>query len=182
MGTNTITSANSVVAPIAIFLVIWSKLLSEQESGESIVTGVHVVHLTEEAPMVSIPKVVGVLSCGFLLCLGLSNAVQAEHSPGASDVMKTDSVTDKQGFQSDDDKQKNVDNEKGSTRPDGAKTIKGELTRVEDGNYFVKVKDGKEVRLHTDKTTEMMGEIKKGDRIEAKVNDQHHALSIRSAK
>ncbi|MEK6641630.1 MAG: hypothetical protein AABZ17_13285 [Nitrospirota bacterium] len=170
------------MAPIAIFLVIWSKLLSEQESGESIVTGVHVVHLTEEAPMVSIPKVVGVLSCGFLLCLGLSNAVQAEHSPGASDVMKTDSVTDKQGFQSDDDKQKNVDNEKGSTRPDGAKTIKGELTRVEDGNYFVKVKDGKEVRLHTDKTTEMMGEIKKGDRIEAKVNDQHHALSIRSAK
>ncbi|TKB57045.1 MAG: hypothetical protein E8D49_14630 [Nitrospira sp.] len=170
------------MAPIAIFLVIWSKLLSEQESGESIVTGVHVVHLTEEAPMVSIPKVVGVLSCGFLLCLGLSNAVQAEHSPGASDVMKTDSVTDKQGFQSDDDKQKNVDNEKGSNRPDGAKTIKGELTRVEDGNYFVKVKDGKEVRLHTDKTTEMMGEIKKGDRIEAKVNDQNHALSIHSAK
>jgi len=44
------------------------------------------------------------------------------------------------------------------------------------------VKDGKEVRLHTDKTTEMMGEIKKGDRIEAKVNDKNHALSIRSAK
>ncbi|HSF66132.1 MAG TPA: hypothetical protein VLA67_01770, partial [Nitrospiraceae bacterium] len=54
----------------------------------------------------------------------------------------------------------------------------GELVRVEDGNYFVKVKDGKEVRLHTDKTTQMMGEIKKGDRIEAKVNDQNHALSI----
>jgi len=96
--------------------------------------------------------------------------------------MKTDSVTDKQGFQSDDDKQKNVDNKKGSNHADGAKTIKGELARVEDGNYFVKVKDGKEVRLHTDKTTEMMGEIKKGDRIEAKVNDQNHALSIRSAK
>jgi len=44
------------------------------------------------------------------------------------------------------------------------------------------VKDGKEVRLHTDKTTQMMGEIKKGDRIEAKVNDQNHALSIRSAQ
>ena len=96
--------------------------------------------------------------------------------------MKTDSVTDQQGFQSDDDKQKNVKDEKGSDRTEGAKTIKGELFRVEDGNYFVKVKDGKEVRLHTDKTTEMMGEIKKGDRIEAKVNDQNHALSIRSAK
>jgi len=132
--------------------------------------------------MVAIPKVVGVLSCGFLLCLGLSNAAQAGNAPGASDVMKTDSVTDRQGFQSDDDKQRNVDDKMGSNRADGAKTIKGELFRVEDGNYFVKVKDGKEVRLHTDKTTQMIGEIKKGDRIEAKVNDQNHALSIRSAQ
>jgi len=132
--------------------------------------------------MVAIPKVVGVLSCGFLLCLGLSNAAQAGNVPGASDVMKTDSVTDRQGFQSDDDKQKNVDDKKGSTRAEDAKTITGELFRVEDGNYFVKVKDGKEVRLHTDKTTQMMGEIKKGDRIEAQVNDQNHALSIRSAR
>jgi uncharacterized membrane protein YcgQ (UPF0703/DUF1980 family) len=132
--------------------------------------------------MVSIPKIVGVLSCGFLLCLGLSTAAQAEHAPAPSDVMKTDAQTDRQGFQSDDDKQKNVNDEKGSTRTEGAKTIKGELFRVEDGNYFVKVKDGKEVRLHTDKTTQMTGEIKKGDHIEAKVNDQNHALSIRSAK
>jgi len=62
----------------------------------------------------------------------------------------------------------------------GAKTITGELVRVKDGNYFVKVKGGKEVRLHTDKTTQMAGEVKKGDRIEAKMNDQNHALSIRS--
>ncbi len=132
--------------------------------------------------MVSIRKVVGVLSCGFLLSLGLSNAVQAEHAPAPSDVMKTDSQTDRQGFQSDDDKQKNVDSEKGSISASGAKTIKGELSRVEDGNYFVKVKDGKEVRLHTDKTTKMTGEIKKGDHIEAQVNTKNHALSIRSAQ
>jgi len=132
--------------------------------------------------MVSISKVVGVLSCGFLLCLGLSNVAQAEHAPAPSDLMKTDAVTDQKGFQSDDDKQKNVNDEKGSNRADGSKTIKGELFRVEDGSYFVKVKDGKEVRLHTDKTTRMMGDIKKGDRIEAKVNDQNHALSIRSAR
>jgi uncharacterized membrane protein YcgQ (UPF0703/DUF1980 family) len=132
--------------------------------------------------MVSISKVVGVLSCGFLLCLGLSSAAQAEHAPAAGDNMKSDSQSDRQVFQSDDDKQKNVNDEKGSNRADGAKTIKGELFRVEDGNYFVKVKNGKEVRLHTDKTTQMMGEIKKGDRIEAKVNKQNHALSIRSAQ
>jgi uncharacterized membrane protein YcgQ (UPF0703/DUF1980 family) len=132
--------------------------------------------------MVSIPKVIGVLSCGFLLSLGLSNAVQAEHAPAPSDVMKTDSQTDRQGFQSDDDKQKNVDNEKGSNSAKDARTIKGELSRVEDGNYFVKVKDGKEVRLHTDKTTKMTGEIKKGDHIEAQVNTKNHALSIHSTQ
>jgi hypothetical protein len=125
-------------------------------------------------------KLVGVLSCGLLLCLGLSKAVQAEHSPSASDVMKTDSQSDRQGFQSDDDKQTN--GKMGDSRAKVAKTIQGELVRVEDGNYFVKVKGGKEVRLHTDTTTQMVGEIKKGDRIEAKMNDQHHALSIRSAQ
>jgi len=130
--------------------------------------------------MVSIPKVVGVLSCGFLLFLGLSNAVQAEHTPSSSDVMKTDHVDDRQGFQSDDDKQMNEKMQ--SSSAEGSKMIKGELFRIESGNYFVKVKDGKEVRLHTDKTTQMSGEVKKGDRIEAKVNDQNHALSIRKAE
>ena len=130
--------------------------------------------------MVSIPKVVGVLCGGVLLCLGLSYTAQAEHPPAPSDVMKTDSQTDRQGYQSDDDKAMN--DKMGSNRAKGAKTIKGELFRVEDGTYFVKVKGGKEVRLHTDKTTQMMGEIKKGDRIEAKVNKQNHALSIRSAQ
>jgi hypothetical protein len=69
----------------------------------------------------------------------------------------------------------------GSNRSEGAKTIKGQRFRVKNGNYFVKVKDGKEVRLQTDKTTKMMGEINKGDRIEPKVKEQNHALSIRSA-
>jgi hypothetical protein len=135
------------------------------------------MYLTEEAPMVSIPKVVGVLSCSFLLCLGLSNAAQAEHPPSPSDVMKTDSMSDRQGYQSDDDQQENVKSERSNAA--AAKTIKGELFRIEDGNYFVKVKGGKEVRLHTDKTTKMKGEIKKGDQIEAKVTDKNHALSIR---
>jgi Cu/Ag efflux protein CusF len=130
--------------------------------------------------MVSMPKVVGVMCGGVLLCLGLSHTAQAEHPPAPSDVMKTDSQTDRQGYQSDDDKKMN--DKMGSNRAKGAKTIKGELFRVKDGNYFVKVKNGKKVRLHTDQTTEMIGEIKKGDRIEAKVNNQNHALSIRKAE
>jgi hypothetical protein len=98
--------------------------------------------------MVSIPKVVGVLSCGFLLCLGLSTAAHAGEETGAS-------------------------------RLERATTITGDLVRVEYGDYFVKGQDGKEVHLTTDKTTQMMGQIKKGDRIEVKVNDKNHALSIR---
>jgi hypothetical protein len=103
--------------------------------------------------MVSRSKVVGALSCGFVLCLGLSNAAHA----GQAD-------------------------ETGGNRLERAKTITGELVRVEYGDYFVKGQDGKEVRLTTDKTTQMMGQIKKGDRIEAKVTDQNHALSIRQAQ
>jgi hypothetical protein len=72
--------------------------------------------------------------------------------------------------------------ETGASRLERAKTITGELLRVEYGEYFVKGQDGKEVHFTTDKTTQMMGQIKKGDRIEAKVNDQNHALSIREAQ
>lgn len=130
--------------------------------------------------MISIRKVVGILSCSFLLCLGLSNAARSEHAPSPSDVMKTDSVTDRQGFQSDDDRQKNMTIRNSSAG--GERTIQGELFRIEDGHYYVKGKEGGEVRLHTDKTTKMMGAVKKGDQIEAKVNDKNHALSIRSTQ
>jgi hypothetical protein len=54
------------------------------------------------------------------------------------------------------------------------------VVRVEYGNYVVKQRDGKEVRLETDNTTQMMGQIRKGDRIVATVNDQNHAMSMRS--
>jgi len=101
--------------------------------------------------MITMLKVVSVLSCGLLLCLGLSTAAYA----GEAD-------------------------ETGPSRLERAKTITGELLRVEYGDYVVKEKDGKEVRLTTDKTTQMMGQLKKGDRIEAKVNEQNHALLIRS--
>jgi hypothetical protein len=87
--------------------------------------------------MVSIRKVVGVLSCGFVLCLGLAYAVQAENVPAQA----------------------------------ATKMITGELFRIEE-----------EVRFHTDKTTQMIGQIKKGDSIEAKVNDQDHAVLVRQTQ
>jgi hypothetical protein len=131
--------------------------------------------------MVSLPKVVGVMSCGFLLCLGLSHAAQADNAASAQDEMKADQSDRRQGGQEAGEKQMN-DRMEGSASK-GGKTNKGEVLRVEgNDNYFVKGKDGKEVRLHADKTTQMLGEIKKGDRIEANVNDQNLVLSIRSAR
>ena len=35
--------------------------------------------------MISTPKVIGLMSCGFLLCLGLSNAAQAVAADGTSE-------------------------------------------------------------------------------------------------
>jgi DNA-directed RNA polymerase subunit H (RpoH/RPB5) len=99
--------------------------------------------------MVSIPKVVGVLSCGALLCLGLFQAAHAADQEGAS-------------------------------RLEQAKVIKGDLVRIDYGDYIVKDKDGKEVIVHVDRKTQTMGQITKGDRVEAKVDEQNHALSIRS--
>ena len=59
--------------------------------------------------------------------------------------------------------------------------ITGEVLRVQGEDYFVKGQDGKEVRLHTDNTTQKTGNINQGDRIEGEVDDQNHALSNRSA-
>ena len=59
------------------------------------------------------------------------------------------------------------------------RTIKGEVTHVEYAYYLVKEKDGREVRLHADKTTQMMGQLKQGDHVEAEVTDQNHALRMR---
>jgi len=98
--------------------------------------------------MVSIPKVVSLLSCGVLLCLGLSQAAHAADEEGAS-------------------------------RLEQAKVIKGVLVNVDYGDYIIKEKDGKEVRVHIDKKTQIMGQVKKGDRVEAKVDDKNSALSIR---
>jgi len=88
--------------------------------------------------MVSIHKVVGVLSCGCLLGLGLSL--------------------------------------------NGLHTIKGEVLGVEPSSYFVKQYDGDQVRVHIDETTQMTGRIGQGAHIEAKVNGENHALSIRSVQ
>lgn len=130
--------------------------------------------------MVSVPKIVGVLSCGALLCLGLSTATQAGNAASAADDMQADQTDRRQGGQ--EARDKHLQDPMRGGQSQNSKTITGEVLRVEGDNYFVNGKDGKEVRLHTDDTTKMTENIRQGDRIEADVNDQNHALSIRSAR
>jgi hypothetical protein len=127
--------------------------------------------------MVFLPKVVGVIACGFLLCLGLSTAVQADTAASTADRMKADQSDRRQRGQEAGEKQMK-DTEGGQLN--GGKTIKGEVLRVEGTDCFIKGQDGREVRLHIDLTTLKARNIEPGERIEAKVNEQNHALSILS--
>jgi len=119
--------------------------------------------------MATIPKAVGLMSCGVVLCLGLSNAAQARIAASVTDQMNAG--------QSDRGDNKMRDPMKGALSK-GGWMIRGEVLRIQGHNLFVKGGNGKQVRLHTDKTTQMMEKIQLGDRIEAQVNNQYHAMVI----
>ena len=108
-------------------------------------------------------KIAMVLSCGFLLCFGAVNnpasAIdQTSVGPCEGTTLKAEQDVRKDSH-----------------------LIQGEVLRVEGSTYFVKGQDGKEVSLQTDQTTDMP-DITQGDQIEANMNDQNHALWIRSGK
>ena len=60
----------------------------------------------------------------------------------------------------------------------GVYSIQGDVVRVEGDNYFVKGQDGKEISLHADNTTMKTDKIKPGDRVEVKIDENNHALSM----
>jgi len=123
--------------------------------------------------MVSIYKVVGLTSCGFVLCLGLFNTAQAGNAAQAGQQASTADPTVRKGGQA------VVRGERDKLKR-GHK-IEGELLRVEGEHYFVMGRDGQEVRLHSDQTTRKTGNVSEGDHIVAIVNDQNHVRSIRAA-
>ena len=122
--------------------------------------------------MVDTPKVVRMLSCGFLLWVGLlCNMAQADTDtmvPGA-DAGK-DSQSQRTGGQG--------DPKELSIRQQGVHIIQGDVLRVEGDTYFIKELGGKELSLHTDATTMKAEKIQVGDRIEAKVDENNRALSL----
>ena len=119
--------------------------------------------------MVSLLKIIGVMSCSFVLCLSLSNVTQA------ADKMEIDPCADRKGGEP------NLLKCDEQTRQ-GIHTFKGEVLRVDGDSYLIQRYDGKEVRYRVDSGTEMSGLIGRGDRIEAKVrevNDETRVLSLR---
>ena len=111
--------------------------------------------------MVAIPKVVGVLSCGFLLCVGLSGVASSHELNTSQPDGKIFTVSDKERFVP-------------------GTEIKGEVVRVEGEKYFVREANGNVVQMHVDTTTEKRStaKVKPGDHVIAKVNAEGHAISF----
>ena len=63
--------------------------------------------------------------------------------------------------------------------PASQTVVKGDLLKIDGEFYVVKDTAGKEVRLHVDKTSQLDGTFKAGDKIEAQATDKGHASSIK---
>jgi hypothetical protein len=122
--------------------------------------------------MGAITKIVGRIVCGVLLCLGLFHAAEAENAASAAYEVNADQPDHRQG--------RHVSDKIKADPSPTAKTIKGNVLRVEGDTVFIKRRDGKETRVHVDRTTQMGKNIEPGEPVEVKVNDQNHALSILS--
>ena len=113
--------------------------------------------------------VIRVLSCGIVLSVGLlCNMAQADTMVPKTDADKESQRT---GGQHGDPKELPI-------RQQGVHIIQGDVLRVEGNTYFIKELGGKEMSLHTDTTTMKAEQIQAGDRIEAKVDENHRALSL----
>jgi hypothetical protein len=120
--------------------------------------------------MISIFKVVGILSSGCLLGLGFCTAMQAAENPSAAESRKP-------GLSAHEESD-HVHSDKDTGQ--GIETVKGEVLRIKGQHFYLRRSNGKEVHLHAKPTTQMKRELKKGDRIEVKFDDQNNALTIRS--
>ncbi|HJU05788.1 MAG TPA: hypothetical protein VJ692_11610 [Nitrospiraceae bacterium] len=65
----------------------------------------------------------------------------------------------------------------------GPQTIKGDLLKIDGEFYTVHDTSGHDVRLHVDKTTKLEGGLDfiTGDKVEVRVTDTGHALSMKHA-
>ena len=124
--------------------------------------------------MISLLKVVGLMSCG-LLCPALAYTAlsQADNSPSALENLKFEQSDGRQDGQETGEKQIHM----GGGQSTGGKTIKGEVLRCEGSDCVIKRQDGNEVLLHIDLAAlQEINSIAPGEHIEAMVNDQDQVL------
>ena len=62
---------------------------------------------------------------------------------------------------------------------EGTETGEGDVLRVEYDYVTVQRSDGKELKMHIDEHTEMIGHVGVGQHVEAMLDQQKHALLIR---
>jgi hypothetical protein len=133
-----------------------------------------VLDLTKEAPMGSIPKIIGVMLCGVTLYLGGPQTTLAinNYMEELQELRRDQSAT-----------QGTLLKEKETSR--GTHTIEGEILDIGGNLYLVREQDGGLVVLHTDNNTQGTETVSRGDQIEAKVSDANNltlVLSIRQLK
>ena len=122
--------------------------------------------------MVSILKAISVISCGFVLCMGLPDTTLAiTNLTEELKQQKADEMADSLP---------GALNQEDAT-PEGVSTVRGEVLRIKRGNYLIRKYNGDIVRLRLDENTRITGPVRRGDEIEAKVNDEGHVLLLRPA-
>jgi hypothetical protein len=127
---------------------------------------------TEEVRVMSIPKIVGGMSSGVVLCASLSGTPQAKETINPKECSELKGGH-RDLVQCEEDRKQGID------------TVKGEVLRIGKRQYVVQRFYGKTMQLNTDASTQVTGTIGLGDSIEAKVieeNETKHVLSIRRIK
>ena len=134
------------------------------------------------SPMASISRIVGLTSCAFVLCLGLSAHANADANSSASPEtvekkIAPDPCAERKGGQA------NLTKCTEEAQM-GIETVKGVLLRIDGDTYSVKKYDGKEAALHVDGNTRVYEHVRVGDSIEAKTrmlegHDRQHTISIK---
>ena len=127
--------------------------------------------------MASVPKIVGLMSCAFVLCVCFSSASASEV---VEKKISPDPCAEMKGGQS------NLTKCSEEAQM-GINTVKGELLRIDGDTYSVKKYDGKEAALHVDGNTQIYEHVRVGDPIEAKTqmlegHDRQHTISIKPLK
>ena len=120
--------------------------------------------------MVSLRRnVVGLVSCGFALCLSVPNSAQAINNFARElNEVKSEQRSDRQAALA----------EKEKEASQGLQTIYGEILQVKHEKYLVRKYNGDVVRLQIDHDTELSGRLAQGDRVVAQVDEQRYVFLI----